>query len=944
MLRHLCVCLVVSGVCASHGTAQCSSVPAVFNATCTELQSYLDTLGTTIASQWNGAKSPVAFGGELTTADSNRGLQTLLASTTLAGVASQLNGLANAGVESVTIGVSFPILYLPFYQYNNDPQDYATVLSFYQSVMAAARSRGMKVVIETSVMFPDYATDLPLTAYYATLSAAQVTVGRAQVAQIIAQQLQPDWLNLGSEPDTQSALLGLSTEYTPQQWSTEISTIVSQLRTAGVSGQPLIGAGIGAWQTNGTSYIQALTATGLDYIDLHIYSINLGFLSALAPYIDMAHAAGKGGAISEAWMRKLTDKQLQGKTDFGIIGLLSSSATTSLDNFSFWSPLDSMFLGEMIDLAFWKNLYYISPFPTQFFFAYLDYDQTSNLTPDQLNAAETTAATAALRRGNLSATGQAYASAIMQPSAATHFAVSAPASTLAGAAFNFSVTAEDSNNTTVTGYQGTVHFSSTDPAAVLPANATLTNGEGTFSAALDTSGPQSITAADTVTGSITGTSNTIVVSSTAATVPMGVSPAFGSGSSSTFVFTFSDPRGWQDLDVVNVLVNSVLDGRQACYLAYSRTDGVLYLVNDAGSGLSQGLVLGGPGSVANSQCTVAGPASSTSGSGDTLTLTLSLSFSPSFAGNLVDYLAARDLEGGNSGWQALATWTVPGAVTTGPAVSGMSPARSIGLRQTYNFTFTDTNGWQDISVANVLINAAMDGIRACYVALVPSGPGSGSLFLVDDAGDAGGPYKGMVLPGAGTVSNSQCTIAGTGSGFTAVGNTLTLTLAIAFSPSFAGNQVVYAAARSNSQDSGWQAVGTVTVRDTSAPAIAALDPSSAPAGSSSLTLTVTGGPFSVAAPCAFICGFACPSTSVVTFDNSEIPTQYVNATQLRGVVPASLLSTPRTVYVTVNNPVLIECQGTENHISPPAPFTIAVTAAHARSQFTSKPKNSLALP
>ena len=57
------------------------------------------------------------------------------------------------------------------------------------------------------------------------------------------------------------------------------------------------------------------------------------------------------------------------------------------------------------------------------------------------------------------------------------------------------------------------HFTSTDGAAVLPANSTLTNGTGTFSATLKTVGTQTITATDTVTASITGASGTIVVAS-----------------------------------------------------------------------------------------------------------------------------------------------------------------------------------------------------------------------------------------------------------------------------------------------------------------------------------------------------------------------------------------------------------------------------------------------
>jgi uncharacterized repeat protein (TIGR01451 family) len=94
---------------------------------------------------------------------------------------------------------------------------------------------------------------------------------------------------------------------------------------------------------------------------------------------------------------------------------------------------------------------------------------------------------------------------------ATHFVVSAPASATAGQAFSFTVTALDQFNNTATGYTGTIHFTSSDGQAVLPADTTLTNGTGAFSATLKTAGNQTITATDTVDSSITGTSNTITV-------------------------------------------------------------------------------------------------------------------------------------------------------------------------------------------------------------------------------------------------------------------------------------------------------------------------------------------------------------------------------------------------------------------------------------------------
>ena len=65
---------------------------------------------------------------------------------------------------------------------------------------------------------------------------------------------------------------------------------------------------------------------------------------------------------------------------------------------------------------------------------------------------------------------------------------------------------------------------------------------------------------------------------------------------------------------------------------------------------------------------------------------------------------------------------------------------------------------------NVLINNALDGRYACYLAYVPSG---NVLYLVNDPGTALLP--GLVLNGSGTVNNSQCTVNAAGSGPPRVG-------------------------------------------------------------------------------------------------------------------------------------------------------------------------------
>jgi hypothetical protein len=104
-----------------------------------------------------------------------------------------------------------------------------------------------------------------------------------------------------------------------------------------------------------------------------------------------------------------------------------------------------------------------------------------------------------------SITGTATVS--VQAAAATHYSVTGPSSAKIGVPFNITVTALDRFGNVATGYRGTVHFTSTDPAAVLPSDYTYTatdKGKHTFSVTLNTAGTQTITATDTVTSSITG--------------------------------------------------------------------------------------------------------------------------------------------------------------------------------------------------------------------------------------------------------------------------------------------------------------------------------------------------------------------------------------------------------------------------------------------------------
>jgi murein DD-endopeptidase MepM/ murein hydrolase activator NlpD len=82
--------------------------------------------------------------------------------------------------------------------------------------------------------------------------------------------------------------------------------------------------------------------------------------------------------------------------------------------------------------------------------------------------------------------------------------VSAPMKATVGTAFTITVTARDTLGNIATGYSGVVHFSSSAAGAILPSDATLTNGTGVFRVTFPAIGNFTVTARDTVTASITG--------------------------------------------------------------------------------------------------------------------------------------------------------------------------------------------------------------------------------------------------------------------------------------------------------------------------------------------------------------------------------------------------------------------------------------------------------
>jgi hypothetical protein len=140
------------------------------------------------------------------------------------------------------------------------------------------------------------------------------------------------------------------------------------------------------------------------------------------------------------------------------------------------------------------------------------------------------------------------ATVTVRPAAAsTLTVVGFPSPTTAGVAGSFTVTLQDPYGNLAGGYTGTVHFTSSDGKASLPANYTFTAADAgvhTFSATPKTAGTQSITVQDTATVALSGSDGGITVRPAAASRFLIRAPAgVRSGVAFSLTLTVTDAYG-----------------------------------------------------------------------------------------------------------------------------------------------------------------------------------------------------------------------------------------------------------------------------------------------------------------------------------------------------------------------------------------------------------------
>jgi hypothetical protein len=202
---------------------------------------------------------------------------------------------------------------------------------------------------------------------------------------------------------------------------------------------------------------------------------------------------------------------------------------------------------------------------------------------------------------------------------------------------------------------------------------------------------------------------------------------------------------------------------------------------------------------------------------------LNVTFTPSSAGSQTATVVITDNSGGVSGATQTAALTGTGINPSAPAPVSLSPNSGTGAGQIFTAAYTYPGGITSLSNVRILLNnsnAPLNGANACYAYYYPD---TNALYLENDANNG---TVGPLTPGSSSsISNSQCTLNGSGTTVSTSGNNITVAYSVTFSSTFTGLKDVYLLAAGASLSNGWIPEGTWMVTTTPTPT-AAITPSS----------------------------------------------------------------------------------------------------------------------
>jgi len=376
------------------------TVPPEYQGEYSALQGILGSFNSSLGSL-TPSENSFGYATELLPANGNRG-PALLQPNNLNSVAANLNALQAMGIQGVTIAIGYPLL---------DPSfpNSAQYLSYFEQVVSMVHARGMKVLIESQILFANTPYS-PLTFNWASLPYSQYVTNHIAQDQLIINKIRPDYLELGVEADTEAYLSGYTQLDTPTGWTSYVEQLLSSLN----KGNTKLVAGAATWL--GTSYFTGFANdTKLDMISTHVYPIYGQNLQTLLAIGKIAQHDNKRLAIDEAWEEKVLQPT-------GRAGGIGGPSITQQNVFSFWSPTDSEFLTLMAKFGKTFPVEYFSPFNEWYFFAYLNWTPTLDAEGYfQLSQQLYPVAAQNMNAGSLTPTGQTYSNLARSTTALPEF-------------------------------------------------------------------------------------------------------------------------------------------------------------------------------------------------------------------------------------------------------------------------------------------------------------------------------------------------------------------------------------------------------------------------------------------------------------------------------------------------------------------------------------------
>jgi len=192
------------------------------------------------------------------------------------------------------------------------------------------------------------------------------------------------------------------------------------------------------------------------------------------------------------------------------------------------------------------------------------------------------------------------------------------------------------------------------------------------------------------------------------------------------------------------------------------------------------------------------------------------------------------------------------AASLGPVPQSVTPLSGSASSQAFTFQIFDPSGYTDVKEIDAVFGPAVGQANSCRVQYWAP---TNTLFLQSDDTNS---WAQATLGSSTILRNSQCSINPAASSVSGAGTGLNATLAMTFTPDYAGTKTTFAFIAGATLNSGWATLGTWTVPAavvTGTPPVVYLTPNAGSGSSATFTLGITdGGGFGNVAQGALIIG------------------------------------------------------------------------------------------